>query len=108
MAGSVFEFDSEDGSASILVELDDSQRTRGMVPVGAGGVTGKAAKKFEESLDTVKGVANAVVNKLNSTVSKPQEVTIEFGLKFQADANAYITKVSGEAHINLKMTWKND
>jgi predicted membrane GTPase involved in stress response len=106
MEGNIFEFESRDGS-NILIELDESQTSGGMVEVSANGVMGKAEKSIEESLDTIKHLADAVVDKIKNAASKPDEVKVEFGIKFSADAGAFVAKVGAEAHLKLIMTWKN-
>ena len=106
MSNNIFEFGTD--NQPILIELDDSVHVGGMVEVSAAsGAVGKAKKNFEDSLDTIEEVANAVQKKVNSSSSKPAEIKVEFGLKFSAEAGAIIAKTAVEAHIKLTLTWKN-
>ena len=99
----LIEFELEEGG-SILVEV--TTPTGGVAPV-AGGVIGKATKKFEEALSELEPIANAIINKLGQLVNQPDEVAVEFGLKFNVKGNLIIAAGEGEASLKTTMHWRN-
>lgn len=85
----------DDGSQR--VSRDSSQETP----------TLESDKTFDKVLSKVKPVANAVINSLND-LNHPDEITIEFGLKFGAKAGVIFTSANSEATFKLSIKWKND
>jgi hypothetical protein len=53
-------------------------------------------------------VRSAAVSALRTFRDKsldPDEVSLEFGVKFNATAGAVIAKTSGEGHLTVKLVW---
>jgi hypothetical protein len=40
--------------------------------------------------------------------SRPDEVSLEFGMQFNAEFGAVIAKSGAEAHMSVTMTWRAD
>ncbi|HLP59484.1 MAG TPA: CU044_2847 family protein [Candidatus Deferrimicrobium sp.] len=49
----------------------------------------------------------AGINEIKET-AKPDEVEASLAFKLTAEAGAVITKLCGEAHLQVKLAWKND
>lgn len=91
---------------TILVEVDEPNTSPGLVPAGREEDTiERASRTFEHALDTIKPVAEAVINKLSSLPERPSEVEVKFGLKLTAEAGAIIAAVSAEANFEISLTW---
>jgi hypothetical protein len=69
-------------------------------------VAAGAAGTFEQALDKVKPVANAVITRLKSGLTTPaDEVEVKFGFKLTADAGVLFTSVGSEASFEVTLKW---
>jgi hypothetical protein len=48
----------------------------------------------------------ALMSQLNDLTTKPEEISLEFGIKFTAGAEALIAKTSVEGNVKVTLTWK--
>ncbi len=74
---------------------------------------GEGEEALKKALDVVESVAGNVSDKLSTLIDKPEqreldEVQVEFGLKLDAQAGAFIAKAGIEAGIVVRMTWKRE
>ncbi len=105
----LIEFPLEDGS-TILVEVDEPEgagRTR-QVARGGDKTIEKANQTFEKALDKVKPTANAVISKLRDLIEQPDEIGVEFGLKFSAESGVIIAAAGIEANFKVMIKWQKD
>lgn len=66
-----------------------------------------AAGTFEQALDKVKPVANAVMTRLKSGLTTPaSDIEVKFGFKLTADAGVLFSSVGGEASFEVTLKWK--
>ena len=96
----------ESGDSMLLeVELDEAEQD-GMVPAARRGeVAAKAKQTFEEALEQIKPGADAIVTKLRSMSSNPDEMEVTFGLKMGAEAGAFIAASGIEANFTVLLKW---
>jgi hypothetical protein len=95
------------GGGSVVIEAPEE-----LVPAGVelaatrpGEVIQEAGQTLEEALDkTLVPVARAVIGRLREI--EPQEAEITLGLKLSAEAGIVISKIAGEASIEVKLTWR--
>ena len=68
------------------------------------------AEKSAQALDRAMGTIYQMAQRVSALrVTLPNEFTqveLEFGLKLEAEAGALISKVGGEASINVTLTWE--
>jgi hypothetical protein len=102
MNSRVIEFSVGNGQ-TILVEVDDLQL--GNRAVSRGSVE-KVRDSFETAVAQVKPAAEALLTQLQDLTSKPEQVTLEFGIKFTAGADALIAKTSLEGNVKVTLAWK--
>jgi hypothetical protein len=92
------------GGGTLLVEVDDPQ-------VGTRPVSRSAAERAKENFAVVvaqvKPGVEALMTQLQDLASRPEQVSLEFGIKFTAGADALIAKTSVEGNIKVTMTWKS-
>jgi len=98
----------------ILVEFSSMeqygvrQTTRGL-----GELPQELAEKSAKALDSALGAIQTVAHRVTETVrdikiaERPNKVSVEFGLKLDAEAGAYIAKASTEAGFKVTLTWEH-
>jgi hypothetical protein len=95
-----------DGGGSVFIESDEPELA-GTVRVGrADGVPEKAKQTFEQSLETVRTVAGALLAKVDELSDRPDELEIEFGIKLSGEIGAILASAKAEANYAVTMTWR--
>ncbi len=61
---------------------------------------------FEEATAKIRPIAQAVLAHVKDL--GPQEVTVELGLTFSAEAGVILAKTTGEGSCKVKLSWKPD
>ncbi len=101
-----------------LVKLSNNKMIAVEVPhaeseeIEAGGRIDKlkdqAQEAFQKGMELVQGVSQDFVNTLSSIGgdAKPNEAEVEFGIKLDAEAGAFVAKVGGGAHFIVTLKWK--
>ena len=82
--------------------------TKGLNTVSGETVLSQMEDAFDEAMNTIRVCATGFVESVSDFSSKatPQEISLEFGLAFKAEAGIVITKTSGEATLKVELTWK--
>ena len=100
------EFPTEDGSV-ILMEVDEPE-IEGVVRVARiDDVAEVASQTFESALDGMRPAASAIIKKLRDMSVPPDQIGVEFGLKFSAKAGAIFASADAEANLKVTLTWKH-
>jgi hypothetical protein len=100
---SLIEVPFDDGGY-VVVEMDDA--ASGVVKAGrTGEIAGRATQSLESALDSVAPAARAVLAKVRE--ARPQQVTVEFGIKLSAEAGVVITRTSGECNFKVILRWES-
>jgi hypothetical protein len=95
-----------EAGGNVLIEVEDGAAgpvTRGLHP---GEVIETVGNSFEAALEMIKPAAVAIAGKFRDFAGAPDDVEVEFGLKFAGQAGAFIASVSTEAQFRVKMVWK--
>ncbi|MCP4344232.1 MAG: hypothetical protein GY795_01735 [Desulfobacterales bacterium] len=100
------EFQLDDGEI-IFVETDDPGEAYGIQRVSAGqdGVE-KAEKRFTDAMARVKPAAEAVLKSFQE-INTPDEIGLEFGIKFNAKAGVIFASADSEATFKVSLKWTN-
>lgn len=98
-----FRVAAEDGP-TVLVEVDDPQQA-GNRPVSRGAAE-KARQSFEAALAEIMPAINVLMERLREVAAKPDQVGLEFGIKFTAGADALIARTAVEGNVKVTLTWK--
>jgi len=67
----------------------------------------KAKDYFDGTLNQIRVFANSIANSVKDLVVKPDEVELEFSVKFAAEAGIVISSLSSEASVTIKLKWIN-
>jgi len=68
----------------------------------------RAGQTFEAALDKIRPAAQAIIQKLRALHDPPDEIEVEFGLKLNAQAGAFIAAAGTEANYRVTLTWKRE
>jgi hypothetical protein len=91
------------GNAVILVEVDDDA-SRGDQLSSRGGTLEKARQTFEDAVAGIQPIAAMILRQV--TALAPESVTVEFGIKFNAQAGVVIASSSVESNCKITLAWK--
>jgi hypothetical protein len=100
----LIQFETEEGF--VYVEVGSETRTGGQTLAADTGPVSVATKSLQAALAPVTSTIKTVVDSIGKSELAPHELEVEFGVKFSADAGVIISKISGEASISIKASWK--
>jgi hypothetical protein len=93
------------GSVQLEVEEEAGPAvTRGLHPSD---VVETIANSFEATLAAIKPAAIGVASIFRSIADAPESVEVEFGVKFAAQAGAFIACAGTEAQFRVKLVWQS-
>lgn len=107
---SVLEFQI-DGGGSVLVQAPSGGIPAGVVTRGLnpGPAIERAQQSFTRALDTIQAVSDSVLDQIKALSRQPDEMQVEFGLEFSAQAgSALLAAATGTAQLRVTITWKAD
>lgn len=106
----IVEFPLEDGD-SIFVEVDEPAQTdsRIGIPDDRIGISDrifqKSTQSFESAFKSVKPIANAILNKVNSLNQPADEVEVKFGIRITVGLGAVVASSSSEVNYEITLKW---
>lgn len=99
----IVELQFEGGSMGIELTPDEAATSRAF-----GDDVQRVSQTFDEALDGLRGFANGLHRTLAGMVSRPEAVTVEFGLSIRATGKFVIASTEGSANLRVVMQWKKD
>ena len=102
----------ENSSNQILIEFTKTSQG-GTVPVSLFSPTKKPdlVKKSNEAIGKAMATIRNMASELNSTIqtieNRPNNVEMEFGIKFDIEVGAIVAKVTTEGSMKVKLVWNN-
>ncbi|MFD7445176.1 CU044_2847 family protein [Streptomyces sp. NPDC059909] len=96
-----------DGTA-VRVEVDGQQDGGGIDRVGRGsasGVVRDSAQTLQEALAHIRPAVDAVADSVRGLASRPDSVSVEFGIKLSAEAGVVVAKAASEANFAVRLEW---
>ena len=94
----------------VLIEIESAHGTTRSL--GASDAATKALGSMTDALDNAKATILNVAHKMVTAIRTdepnlaPDEFELQFNLKFNAEGQAIIAKISGEASLSVKMTYR--
>ncbi|MBX2814102.1 MAG: hypothetical protein KTR25_19995 [Myxococcales bacterium] len=61
---------------------------------------------FEQATQNIRPIADSLLASLTSLDVSPDEVTIDFGVRFTGDAGVILASVSTQASCTVRLTWR--
>ncbi len=100
----VFEFEKDE---QIFAEVENADYLQDELVSNCGNVIKRTTQKFGIVLSSIKTVAKSTYDNIKLTPNRPDEVSIEFGLKLSGDVSAIIASTSAEGHIKVTLKWSD-
>lgn len=80
-----------------------------LVPAASGDKVIKKTRDFlKDSITQIKGFSDNIAEAIEDSRMRPDELELEFGIKFAADAGIIISSISSEANLTVKMKWNKE
>ncbi|MGW5666100.1 CU044_2847 family protein [Streptomyces sp. NPDC003758] len=64
-----------------------------------------AGRSLQEVLAPIRPAMQAVVSQLRAGVAPPDKISLEFGIKFSADAGVVVARTATEANFTVTVEW---
>jgi hypothetical protein len=93
---------------SILIEADAPGSSEVLRGRGAAQVIEQVSQTLEEALSHVRSTADVVIAQLRAIPQTPDEVSVEFGIKFGAKGSVYIAGGEAEANFKVALKWQKE
>ncbi|MCX5006997.1 CU044_2847 family protein [Streptomyces sp. NBC_00638] len=98
-------FRTADGGEAVVEIAEDEP---GIVSVSrAGDAIAQATGSLEAGFDRIRSVAQTALDRLITLPRPPEEITLEFGVRFNAKAGAVIAHTEGEGHLKVAVVWRS-
>lgn len=94
-----------DEDAPILVEFTPQSQTENTATLMRTDLEERSAEAIHHAMNTLRNMAQQVVETLNTLDNQPDQVEVEFGLKLNWEGQAAIAHTSERANFKVKMTW---
>ncbi len=101
----IIEFDMDGEPVYVEVERTGLGAQRVSRGRGEDGVA-KAEKRFADAIARIRPAADALLNSFKE-MNTPDEIGLDFGIKFNAKAGAVFASVDSEATFKVSLKWKN-
>jgi hypothetical protein len=104
------EFTSDEGT--IYIEVDEKlplpkpKPEDELISIGDE-IAAKATETFENALNGIKPVANAIINKVKSLNEPADAVEVKFGIKMSVGLGAIMASGSGDVNYEITLKWDN-
>jgi hypothetical protein len=91
--------------AEVSVEVDqtDLPDDLALASPGLGRATGMLAASLEDGLDVLEPVLDGIAKRLKA--ARPEEFSVEFGIKVGGEAGIYIAKGTAEVNFIITAKW---
>lgn len=97
-------FVAEDGTHVYVETADDEPEIVPVARLGDGIID--AAQRLESGVDRIAATAHAVVRRLREAPRRPDEVTVELGVRFNASVGMVIAKSEAEGQLRITAVWR--
>ena len=98
----------EEDDEIILVELTPTAGVRS-VSISPTDMLEKSKEAMDHAMKSIRGMAKKTVRTIKEIPisERPTTISVEFGLKLNAEGNAVVAKAGMEATLNVTMTWEH-
>ena len=68
----------------------------------------RAQLTYEQAVDRIRPAAESIVHRIRQIAEPPDEISVEFGIKLNANIGAILASTSAEAQFTLRLTWNRE
>ncbi|HEX4813372.1 MAG TPA: CU044_2847 family protein [Nonomuraea sp.] len=90
---------------TVVVEVGDEDAGYASISRSPGEVVHDVKTRFEDALANVRAAAETAVRAFLDDALDPDEVSLEFGVKLNAEAGAVIAQTPREGHFVVRIGW---
>ena len=91
------------GDRTLFVEVEE-EGTHGDKLSGRGDTIERAKQSFEEAVADIGPIAETILRQV--TALAPEAVSVEFGVKFNAEAGVILASTAVEGNCKVTLNWK--
>ncbi len=102
----LIEFELDGQPVYVETEISEQQGIE-LVSLGKEEEPEKAVSRFTDAVARIKPAAEVVLNAFRE-MNTPDEIALEFGLKFNAKTGVIFASADSEATFKVSLKWKND
>jgi len=99
-------WETDDGP--VVIEVDSSDPGFDSIAREPGQEIIAVKERFEGALDRVRDAAVSALKTFRDESLAPDEVMLEFGVKFNVSAGAVIARTAAEGNLTIRLTWSSD
>jgi hypothetical protein len=97
-----------DRQPEIVVEFHSAPGRR-QVSAAPGEAVRESARALERSMETIQQMARRFAGAMDQLEAiRPDEMELEFGIKFDTEVGAIIARTGIEANLKVKLVWKGE
>lgn len=96
---------ADGGTVYIDVEDSSAPITRG---VHQGALVTEAGETLERALSQLGPVVRGIVSQIRNVADAPDELEVEFNIRFSADASLIIARSGAEATFRIALRWASE
>lgn len=100
------EFKLDNGESAYMQVQESEAQVRQRVGRGSDSPALKAQRSFNDAVRCIAPVGKTLLAELKE-MNTPDEISLEFNISFNAEANVIFTSLASEASFKVNITWKN-
>jgi hypothetical protein len=101
----LIEFPLDDGSSETVVVEVDRPVDPGLERVARPGMVERADESFDAAVARIRPAVGKVMLSVRGLAQAPDDVTVEFGIKFDAKCGVILTSTGVEANLKVTLAW---
>ncbi len=92
----------------VLFEIEERRVSKTLRGSGTDANIKPADETFDGVVRRFKPLLDSLATQFRDFAGAPEQVSVELGIKFTAQAGMVITRASSDASLRLKLSWKKD
>ena len=96
------------GGGTVLVQVEQDGPPSGVVTRGRADqrVVEQAQDSFDTAVGRIQPAVGALLTRMRTLRDAPEEIEVEFGIGFSAEAGAFLAAAGASANFLIRMRWR--